>query len=541
MPTRSPSSAPSPIAIGPASPTSATPSQATPRAISSPVPTPTPSIMPGSEIDPRLVTYGWLMIPGACGGPEAVMNGRPSTSFGAQQRFSVRIQFTELVRALGYESVGPTTVTHRVMGTTFNNPSDNFGFCCAVTSEVPGDYRFQITIRIERTGADVTLKFPYKVVASNAAERDEPRFAPGTTYDSRYVYNAYLVTPDLTRTGADVLTCSRQANAFAASSVFGVIVRFYQQVVSARAISSGPSTVVHFDQNYAGNPQYVMASCCHTTPAMPGSYQLEVSSKLAEGATVVTRIPYTVTGPPTTSPPATSPPATKPPAGVEYVIETAVSDEDLADIRDGVELGATYLRQRVGLDRPRSITVRVRAPTNPGFCCNGGGSPGIGSITISINHPQWKPPRPWDIRTDHKKNVSHEYVHTWQGDLGCLNTPAWILEGMAEFLSYQSIVSAGLLTQSQVDRFLASIVSAEQYATLKELETALPEKANPYNVSNLAWHRLMTTRPVTSIAVFCTDVGAGTQWEAAFAKAFGITTSAFYAEFESYRKTLPQP
>lgn len=275
-------SAPSPTSTAAASPGSSLPPEAR-------------SIMPGAEIDPRLVSYGWLMIPGACGGPEAVMHGRRSTTFGAQQRFSVLIRFTELVRALSYESVGPTTVTHRVMGTTFNNPSDSFGFCCAVTSDAPGDYQFQITVRVERTGTDVTLKFPYKVVASDAAARDEPRFAPRTTYDSRYVYNAYMVVPDLTRTGADILTCSRQAETFAAGSSFAVILRFYQQVATARAVSTGPTTVVHFEHSYTGDPQYVMTACCHTAPTSPGSYQIEVTSKMADGVTIVTTIPYTVT------------------------------------------------------------------------------------------------------------------------------------------------------------------------------------------------------------------------------------------------------
>lgn len=271
--------------------------RATPNSQASASPAP-PPITGGAEVDQALVSFGRLMIPGACGGPDAVVRGIPSTVFGAQRRFSVLIQFTETVRVLVYESVGPTTVTHRVMGTTFNNQSDNFGFCCAVTSEVPGNYKFHMDVRVERTGQVVNLNFPYTVVPRSQADpRDEPQFSSGTTYDARYVYNAYVVTPDETRTGGDVVLCGRESQTFAAGSRFVVVLRLYKEVVSALAVSIGPTTVVHFDQTYQGAPQYVMAGCCSDVPTTPGSYVLEVTNRIADGATIVTRIPYAVTRP----------------------------------------------------------------------------------------------------------------------------------------------------------------------------------------------------------------------------------------------------
>ena len=62
--------------------------------------------------------------------------------------------------------------------------------------------------------------------------------------------------------------------------------------------------------------------------------------------------------------------------------------------------------------------------------------------------------------------------------------------------------------------------------------------ANAWGIMPLAVERLVGEGRIAKVLPYFEAVGRGESWEAAFAKVFGKSVEAFYAEFEAYRRGL---
>jgi hypothetical protein len=153
--------------------------------------------------------------------------------------------------------------------------------------------------------------------------------------------------------------------------------------------------------------------------------------------------------------------------------------------------------------------------------------------------PQAAAPDTWTPDTERTELAAHEYVHLWQYALGgrsCMVGVRWLSEGMAESLAYRSLVADGLIPPANMDTFTRrQLRGATNQATLASLETSWPSEANPFAVAYLAVDRLLAPKGLLTLRDYCDRVGRGQEWHAAFAAAFGETTDAFYARFESFR------
>lgn len=241
------------------------------------------------------------------------------------------------------------------------------------------------------------------------------------------------------------------------------------------------------------------------------------------------------------------------PHGTRVSIETIASPEDVSDIQAGIAMAAWYLRERVGPDRPRTVTVNItstpyRGDMRPGMapaesiCCwSQATRNGTGLISFNLAAAEWDQRFPYDTRVWHRKSAAHEYGHTWMGDIGCLQygRPAWMQEGIVEFMATQAVLEFGLVSEARVNAHLASVRSASLQLPLKDLELAMPVEANPYTVAHLAVRRLMTTNAKPpALRRWCELVADGLSWQDAFLSAFGLSVPDFYRQFEEFRMTL---
>ncbi|MGH2499050.1 MAG: hypothetical protein ACRDF0_03020 [Candidatus Limnocylindria bacterium] len=291
---------------------------------------------------------------------------------------------------------------------------------------------------------------------------------------------------------------------------------------------------------YVGPGQVAWFQFTVQAPAIPGTYRLGIRP-VVEGARWMEDhgVFWQVT---VLNADGTVPRATPfGPAGVTYAIGGGVSAQDINEVREGIARGAAHLRAVAGGDRSRAMTAQLFiGDGTQRFCCVAY----PGGLTIVANNPAWTDPPAaapdtWTARTERIELAAHEYVHVWQTELGgrgCLSSPRWIHEGMAESLAYGALVSGGLIPAANMDVFTRrQLRTATKGATLRSLEASFPADAHPYAVSYLAVDRLLGANGALPLRAFCERVGAGLAWQTAFATTFGESVDAFYARFETFR------
>ncbi len=273
-------------------------------------------------------------------------------------------------------------------------------------------------------------------------------------------------------------------------------------------------------------------------PALPGTYRLGIRP-LIEGAAWLEDVgvfwEVTVLNADGSVPRATAPGA----GNVFYAVGDGVSAQDIQEVHEGVDRTAAYIRDTIGGPLRRAVEVRVYVGGSEAVCCLADPS----GFRIVVNHRTWRtPPAPapdtWSATTERKEIAGHEYAHVWQGHqgaVGCLGGPIWLVEGMPESISYRAMIRDGLIAQQALDLFEKRWVGSARYVPLRELETAFPTDAHPYNVSWLAVDRVLAPGAQGSLRSYCERVGNGQPWRVAFAAAFGESIDSFYSRFEAYR------
>jgi hypothetical protein len=163
--------------------------------------------------------------------------------------------------------------------------------------------------------------------------------------------------------------------------------------------------------------------------------------------------------------------------------------------------------------------------------------------------PSWFAAQPsWNAT----KIAVHEVYHVFQYELAgvrALNSgpddipragPRWLSEGGAELFAYQAIDRKSLRPITVSREEWIRTVKSQPDVSLEELAylRAQGQVTRPYDMYALAVEYLTRDRAATAMVAYFAAIGAGTSWQSAFASAFGRTIEAFYAEFDSYRRTL---
>jgi hypothetical protein len=161
-----------------------------------------------------------------------------------------------------------------------------------------------------------------------------------------------------------------------------------------------------------------------------------------------------------------------------------------------------------------------------------------GSLCLNTDGPGWT-----DAREDPAlagSVIAHEHYHLLQAELGCLpgpddHTHAWLVEGAATWVGWQTEVAAGHVAQDQV---LATMRDwggwDEGLPALSDLEEDIGGDA-AYALAYRAVDRLVSSAGPRALVTFCESINTGDAWHAAFERAFGTTTDDFYAAFELTR------
>lgn len=243
----------------------------------------------------------------------------------------------------------------------------------------------------------------------------------------------------------------------------------------------------------------------------------------------------------TATPPSSPTAALAPPPNLEFSVGPGVSAEDVGDVREGTAIVSRYIASSLGGDRSRPAVARIRVGTGTEeHCCFAG--PG-GFDIITSQHfwttPSAPSPETWTVNTERKELAAHEYVHVWQHELGtagCVRGgPRWLVEGMAEWIAYHSLIDAGLIADGRIDVFIRRQLRSGRYLPLSDLVRAFPFDAEPYAVSYLAVGLLVKKGGPVALRTWCERVGSGEEWTATFQAVFGEPVAHFYARFEAYR------
>ena len=289
---------------------------------------------------------------------------------------------------------------------------------------------------------------------------------------------------------------------------------------------------------YVGPGQVAWFQFTVQAPVRPGTYRIAIRP-LIEGAQWMED--YGVFWQVTVLNADGSAPAATPgdPRGMYFAVGAGVDARSIADVHEGIDRVSAYLARTAGGDRSKTATTRINTGAST-YCCLAH----LDGIDIVTGNSEWVSPRAaaadtWTADTERTELAAHEYVHVWQGELGgttCMLGPRWLSEGMAESLAYRALVADGLIPQANMDTFTKrQLMAATTHPPLAQLESQWPDSANPYSVAYLAVDRLLATNGNAPLRAWCTAVGRGVEWHTAFAQAFGETTDAFYARFETYK------
>ena len=263
---------------------------------------------------------------------------------------------------------------------------------------------------------------------------------------------------------------------------------------------------------------------------------------------------------------ATLPPLVALPGSPEYVkweIDPDVRPEDVEDVIEGTRLMHEYIES---LDVPgikEGFTVHLYRNQDElktayaltaeggGGWVDQGGEGAAGKGYFFVNTLRWEER---DRHSDLRKKISaHEVVHVLQTELVGVSYrsddhsvpqigPRWLREGIAEFLAYQALSAADVLSydtkRNSTDP--GGFVREGKYVDkpLPEMETRAgitAARGSTYKLFLLAAELLASGTGQSSLINYNTLLQPGTTWQQAFETAFGMPVDEFYELFEEHR------
>jgi hypothetical protein len=249
----------------------------------------------------------------------------------------------------------------------------------------------------------------------------------------------------------------------------------------------------------------------------------------------------TVTPTPTLTPTVTP---TFAPESLRFDFADNVPLVDQQQIMEGSAIAQHFLDAYLGGDIPpdkRYFIIRVRANGTGSYCCQST----FGLIRYDVLHDDWNQPLEFrtnlfTLETAHLQTAAHEYMHMWQEYAGCFTwrrtfreqAPAWVIEGMAEYLSWQAIDKSGVYDLSAAR--LSELQYQDYFPGLKSLEDdgAFYGSSVAYPAGYAAIDYLVQITELMRINDFCGLIKNGRYWRTAFEETFGISVSDFYIQFD---------
>jgi hypothetical protein len=235
-------------------------------------------------------------------------------------------------------------------------------------------------------------------------------------------------------------------------------------------------------------------------------------------------------------------PASAADADVAFSISKGVSGEDVSYVKEGIVLARDYVAETLAGSAGR-LAVNVRGTedtTGSNAVAFSGGS----YIVIFTGSPGWTALAPFDrVRV-----VVHEYVHSYQHaalqeDVATL--PAWFLEGMADYLSYDAVAGLGAIDSQVVRDYHAWSVSSSgampALADLHQRDAFYGEHGPVYSLAYLAIDTLMRGQSSAELVQLFDAIRHGQSWRRAFTEVFDQGPEVFYREFEQARRDLIAP
>ncbi len=229
---------------------------------------------------------------------------------------------------------------------------------------------------------------------------------------------------------------------------------------------------------------------------------------------------------------------------------TSTADQNL--IREAAEFARDFLTTTFGRTLQQNSTLSTS--TTAQGCTQGGSSAFTGSrsMTLCVGNQGW---------TVHgavtkRKIVIHEVFHLLQFELGWIGGPPgsitgphWLIEGSAEYVGWLGVASLGHVTMDTARGCMLKEVAdfAVQQPpglpNLDQLETAQSfSRPGPvYPLAMVGANQLIVGSSASALLTFGAAVSGGTPWATAFASAFGTTSTAFYAQFPTYKAGLSVP
>lgn len=163
-----------------------------------------------------------------------------------------------------------------------------------------------------------------------------------------------------------------------------------------------------------------------------------------------------------------------------------------------------------------------------------------GDIQIFLASDCWAPL----TEVQRRGVLVHEAFHTLQHQFlrDAYALPRWLMEGSAEYASFDVLNDWGLLDPVSSRSALiagAAAVSAplKQLAELRGWNAA-DEYGRQYNLSTLAVEQLVRGKGWKQVALFLRDIQTSevSNWRRSFEKVFGRSIQRFYREFETQRE-----
>lgn len=226
-----------------------------------------------------------------------------------------------------------------------------------------------------------------------------------------------------------------------------------------------------------------------------------------------------------------------------FTFGTGVSAEEQAIIRKGIADMNKYFVQWFGRGIKVPVAVRVTADTSSQGAAHVSGGASDSKIQFHTRHGDWGQAELASLLfTDLRPQlVMHELVHTYQTEYGCgrQDQPValrWLMEGMAEWLSFRAMIEAGTVTEAKVMDYNVLMNSLGKAGPLSSYEISHGDVG--YDTFYLAVDQLVKKNSIQSLNAFCEDLGKGQSKTEAFQSAFGTSLSQFYTDFEGYRKGL---
>jgi hypothetical protein len=226
---------------------------------------------------------------------------------------------------------------------------------------------------------------------------------------------------------------------------------------------------------------------------------------------------------------------------IRFYVGPSIDAEDAMYIREGIRLGQDYVKQQLGAD-VETPTIVNAVPAAPRGNSDLVGMSTSHAVVVYTGSDGWQQSAPFD----RVHVVVHEYMHVVQEELAGDRTdaPLWIDEGVAEYVGFQAVIEAGLVSADDVEAYnAANVVYGPDLPPLSEVELPQAFQSQPSNVYGLAYlaiKQLVGDRP-TSITRYYQRLGDDVGWRAAFQSAFRINPSDFYDGFEASRPDIQAP